>query len=116
MAQVIFGKGEFQGELQFNIETHFDGSVQVELSFGDFDDLNYYLQNFYKKNYKELFTEKNISHVELLGISFKGRKDSERFAVHLTEGWKQATIMFDESKFGDVNVDKLKRIKDILNE
>lgn len=118
MAQVRFNRDDFHGEIQFYIETPFDGGYQTELTFSEFDDFNYYLKNYYAKNYKELFEESDVQHVELTGISFKGRKygQSESFSIHLDEGWKQATVNFDEKKYGDININKLKRIKGIINE
>ncbi|WEG18686.1 hypothetical protein PQ478_09415 [Alkalihalophilus pseudofirmus] len=118
MAQVRFDKDEFHGELQFYVETSFDGGYQTELSFSEFDDLSYYLRAYYFNNYKELFQDSDIVSLVLTGISFKGRKygESESFSLHLDEGWKRAIVNFDEKKYGDLNVDKLKRIRDIIIE
>lgn len=116
MAQVNFGKEEFYGELQFSLEISLEGSFERELTFSHLDEMNYYLNNFYAKNYKKLFEREDIHHVELIGISFKGIKDSERFSVNVTEDWNRATIIFNEKKFGDINVEKMNRIKKIIEE
>lgn len=117
MAQVTFDDEEFYGELHFVIETNFEGSHNKEISFSDFDEFSYCLQNFYTKNYKELFNEEeDIFHVVLSGIAFKGRQDTERFAIDVFDGWKRATMIFNEEKFGDLNIEKLELIKKIIND
>lgn len=116
MGQVNFDDVNYSGKLSFVVETKFDGSYERSLTFTTFDEFNYYLENYYTKNYKELFDDIDIYFLELLGVSFRGIQDSERFSVDFTDGWRRATIIFDERKFGDINIDKLKRIRDILSE
>lgn len=116
MAQVVFENSNYYGELSFMIETKFDGSYERNIKFSTFDEMNYYLMRYYSNKYSEMFDDEDIFQVYFIGITFKGIQDSERFSVNITEGWKHATLMFDESKFGDLNIDKLKRIKEILAE
>lgn len=116
MAQVTFESGNYAGELAFTIETKFDGSYERNIMFSTFDEMNHYLERYYSKKYDDLFNDEDVYHVQFTGVSFRGKQDTEHFAVNMTDGWKRATMIFDESKFGDINVEKLKRIKVILSE
>lgn len=117
MAQVSFGNKNFTGIMVLNIETKFDGEHHQDKEFSDFDEFAYYMRMLQEKKYGELVEyEEDVYTIQLIGITFKGKQDSERFVVDMHEGWKRATISFDEKKYGDINKDKLKRIKAILDE
>jgi len=118
MSQVNFKDDEFYGLLHFNvIAMEYENMQEIEVTINDFDDFIFYMSSFYKEDYDSLFKESlTVESIEFEGFSFKGRQDSESFSIDMTDGWKRATIIFDEKKFGDVNIDKLRRMKKIIEE
>lgn len=119
MAQVHFKNEEFHGILHFTITAmeYDEPYQQVELKINDFDDFVTHMHKFYSNNRHDLFHGLTVENLEFTGISFVGSRDgTERFSIDITNGWKRATTIFDEKKYGDLNKDKLKRIQDILRE
>ncbi|MGG0667829.1 hypothetical protein ABE073_04785 [Lederbergia citrisecunda] len=117
MAQVSFKNEEFHGVLHFNVGTmEYDENLQLDLIVNDFDDFTKHMHNFYKRNFGQLFKNITVHTIEFTGISFTGRQGTELFSVDITDGWKRATIIFDEKKFGDISIDKIRRIKKIIEE
>lgn len=118
MAQVNFQTNEFQATLYFNVVAkEYEGMHNMKILVNDFEDFDYKMNSFYTGNYEDIFKEKlTIEEIEFEGVSFKGRQDTERFSIDMTDGWKRATVIFDEKKFGDVNIDKIKRIEKIIRE
>lgn len=118
MAQVTFKDDEFYGLLHFDVTAreYEEGIVQLEVRVNSFDDFTNYMNNYYKGNFNNIFENLTIESLEFTGISFEGRQETERFSIDILEGWRRATIIFDEKKFGDVNIDKLRRMKKIMEE
>lgn len=118
MAQVAFKDDEFYGLLHFDVTAreYEEGIVQLEVRVYGFDDFTYYMSNYYKGVFNKIFENLTIESLEFTGISFKGKQETERFSVDMLDGWRRATIIFDEKKFGDVNIDKLRRMKKIIEE
>lgn len=117
MAQVNFKNDEFHGVLHFNVRAiEYEDEQQLDVLLNGFNDFTRYMSSFHKGDFDNIFKTLTVESLELTGISFTGRQDTERFSVDITDGWKRATIIFDEKKFGDLNIDKMKRIKKIIEE
>lgn len=117
MAQVHYKDEEFRGTLYFMVYQEFeDTEGTTEISFTNYEQMNNNLKMHYEGKHAELFRLEDIIEVEFKGIGFSGRQGSEKFSVNIEDGWKRATIMFDESKFGDININKMDRIKKIIEE
>lgn len=119
MSQLTFEKGNYHGYLTFNTENYYGEQNELEISFHDFDEFSEILSLYYKKNFEELGEiegTKEVSHAELIGVSFKGQQESERFEINMIESFNRATFIFDETKFTGIKNDKLKRIQEILLE
>ena len=118
MAEITFEKDSFRGRFTYSAYAiDEDEYMEIDWDFGTFSDFMYYMKAYVEQDYEKLMDGcKGLKDIELKGISFMARQGTEGFSIDMFENWGRATMMFNESKFGDINLDKLKRIKDIINE
>lgn len=118
MAQINFKKDRFRGRFTYSAHDIYEHSdIELDWDFGTFSDFIYYMKAYIEKDYDKLMDGcDGLEEIDLIGITFNAREGSESFSIDMFDGWERATMIFDEGKFGDINLDKLKRIKDIINE
>lgn len=121
MTQFTINGDNVYARLIYRLETEDEGTIDVDWDVGSFEDLNYYLEATYKKDESKVLDgiSKGVTNWEFIGIELRGRepgKNGESIVVTKMEGYSSATAMFEGSKYGDRNEDKLKRIQSIINE
>lgn len=118
MAQINFKKDRFRGRFTYSAyDSDENDGIELDWDFGTFSDFMYYMKAYIEKDYNKLMDGcEYLENIDLIGITFNAKDGSESFSVDMFDGWQRATMIFDESKFGDINLNKLKRIKDIINE
>ncbi len=99
-----------------------DQAVFIEISCGE--DMESYLQDYFKENWNDLFFNKvpNIDDIEyatLEGVRVIAKEDNNELNAGIykrTSALRVAKVKFDIDSLKDVNAQKLKEIREILDQ
>ncbi|MBY7109971.1 MULTISPECIES: hypothetical protein [Bacillus] len=95
-----------------------DDQFEVELSVSCGEDIEYYMGLHLKENWKELFEDtKYVCDASFEGIQMvaKDKEDKHACYIETMNTRRRASISIDRQALNDNNIDKLNRIKEIIN-
>ncbi|PFV80127.1 hypothetical protein COL05_15375 [Bacillus sp. AFS059628] len=100
--------------LVVTMDDHFE--VEVSVSCGE--DIEFCMGLYLKRNWKELFEDtKYVCDASFEGIQMfaKDKKDKHSCYIETMNTRRRASIGIDREALNDKNLDKLNRIKEIIN-
>ncbi|EJS13426.1 MULTISPECIES: hypothetical protein [Bacillus] len=95
-----------------------DDQFEVELSVSCGEDIEYYMKLYLKEMWKELFEDtKYVCDASFEGIQMvaKDKEDKHSCYIETMNTRRRASISIDRETLQDNNLDKLNRIKEIIN-
>ncbi|EJQ68401.1 hypothetical protein IG7_03542 [Bacillus cereus HuA2-4] len=95
-----------------------DDQFEVELNVSCGEDIEYYMGLYLKENWKELFEEtKYVCDASFEGIQMvaKDKENKHSCYIEAMNTRRRASIGIDREALNDNNLDKLDRIKEIIN-
>ncbi|EOP49358.1 hypothetical protein IKQ_05175 [Bacillus cereus VDM053] len=96
------------------MDDHFE--VEVVVSCGE--DIEYYMKLYFEKNWDELFEDtRYVCDASFEGIQMvaKDKEDKNACYIEAMNSRSRASIGIDREVLKDSNIDKLTRIKEIIN-
>ncbi len=104
----------------FNVFTMDDSFIEeIEVSCGE--DIESLMKMYFNKNWNDLFEMKSylrdICDASFQGIQLKASDEKEQHVccIDLLNGARHSNVVIDMKTLGDVNADKIKRIREIIN-
>ncbi|PGX31066.1 hypothetical protein COE33_09530 [Bacillus anthracis] len=95
-----------------------DDHFEVEISISCGEDIEYYMGLYLKENWKELFEDtKYVCDASFEGIQMvaKDKEDKHSCYIETMNTRRRASIGIDRETLNDNHLDKLNRIKGIIN-
>lgn len=104
----------------FNVFTMDDSFIEeIEVSCGE--DIESFMKMYLNEHWNELFETKSylrdICDASFQGIQLKASDEKEQHVccVDLLNGARHSSVVIDMKALGDVNTDKIKKIREIIN-
>ncbi|MGG3446483.1 hypothetical protein [Bacillus nitratireducens] len=95
-----------------------DDQLEVELSVSCGEDIEYYMGLYLKRNWKELFEDtKYVCDASFEGIQMVAKDKENKLSCYIetVNTRRRENIGIDRETLNDNNLDKLNKIKEIIN-